>query len=83
MAMVTDYDAWKSDEAHVTVDMVVANLLRNAEAARKILRDAIRRVPTEANCSCHQALKNVILTDKKLWPPKTRRDLLPILSKYL
>ena len=26
MAMVTDYDCWKVDEAHVTVEMVIANL---------------------------------------------------------
>ena len=30
MAMVTDYDCWKVDEAHVTVEMVIANLHRNA-----------------------------------------------------
>ena len=30
MAMITDYDCWKVDEAHVTVEMVVANLMKNA-----------------------------------------------------
>src|SRR5882757_2634480 len=30
MAMVTDYDGWKEDEAHVTVEMVIDNLRRNA-----------------------------------------------------
>jgi len=34
MAMVTDYDGWKEDEAHVTVEMVIENLRRNAELAK-------------------------------------------------
>ena len=83
MAMVTDYDAWKVDEAHVTVEMVVANLLRNAEQAQKIVADAVRRVPSLPGCSCHSALKNALLTDKKLWPTKTKTQLKLILAKYL
>jgi 5'-methylthioadenosine phosphorylase len=83
MAMVTDYDAWKVDEAHVTVEMVVANLLRNAEQAQKIVADAVRRVPSLPGCSCHNALKNALLTDKKLWPTKTKTQLKLILAKYL
>src|ERR1051325_6463342 len=30
LAMITDYDCWKADEAHVTVEMVIENLRRNA-----------------------------------------------------
>jgi 5'-methylthioadenosine phosphorylase len=83
MAMVTDYDAWKTDEAHVTVEMVVANLMRNAEQARKIVAEAVRSVPKQTGCSCHDALRNAILTDKKLWPTTTRTQLKLLLQKYL
>ena len=83
MAMVTDFDAWKTDEAHVTVDMVVANLLRNAAMAKTILADAVQHMPLEPGCSCHQALNNAILTDKKFWPAKTKAQLKPLLGKYL
>ncbi len=82
LAMVTDYDCWKEDEEHVTVDLVVANLRSNAEQARRIVEHAIPRIPLEP-CSCHRALENAILTDRKLWPAKTRRDLRPILSRLL
>ena len=84
MAMITDYDCWKADEAHVTVEMVIDNLNRNANAAKSILTDVIPRIPNEpANWPCHSALKNAIMTDHKLWPTKTRRALQPILAKYL
>jgi 5'-methylthioadenosine phosphorylase len=82
MSMVTDYDAWKVDEAHVTVDLVVANLMRNAEAAKKIVADAVARIPAQPGCSCHDALKNAILTDRKFWPAKTKSDLKLLLQKY-
>ncbi len=83
LAMVTDYDCWKEDEAHVTVEMVVEYLHRNAETARRIIVDAIPRVPTEPNWPCHEALKNAILTERKRWPAKTIRELRPVLAKYL
>jgi 5'-methylthioadenosine phosphorylase len=83
MAMITDYDCWKVDEAHVTVEMVIANLQKNAALAKAIISKALPQIPAEANWPCHRALENAIMTDKKLWPAKTRQALKPILQKYL
>jgi len=83
MAMVTDYDAWKADEAHVTVDAVVEHLHRNADMARRILVQAVPQIPREPGCSCHSALQNAILTDRRKWPAKTQAALRPILRKYV
>lgn len=80
LAMVTDYDAWKPDEAHVTVDQVIDNLHRNAACAKAILARVIPRIPLDPSCSCHRALKMAILTDPKLWPVATKRKLRPILG---
>ena len=82
LAMITDYDCWKTDEAHVTVEMVVANLMKNAAAAKAIIAQAIPQIPAAPNWPCHEALKNAIMTDKKLWPAKTKRELQPLLQKY-
>ena len=83
MAMVTDYDCWKVDEAHVTVEMVIENLKRNAETAKRVVAGVIPKIPTEATWPCHSALKNAIMTDPKAWPKKTVTELKPLLSKYL
>lgn len=83
MAMVTDYDCWKADEAHVTVDMIIANLTRNAAAAKAIIARAVPKIPGEPNWPCHHALQHAIMTDKKSWPARTKKDLQPILAKYL
>jgi len=82
LAMSTDYDCWKEDE-HVTLEMIIQNLHRNADMAKKIVVRAISQIPREPNWPCHAALKNAILTDKQLWPRKTATELKPILAKYL
>jgi 5'-methylthioadenosine phosphorylase len=83
LAMVTDYDCWKADEAHVTVEMVIGNLQKNAAAARRIITGVVAQIPTEPNWPCHDALRNALMTEKKLWPAATVRELEPILAKYL
>lgn len=82
MAMITDYDCWKTDEAHVTVEMVIANLTRNAALAQRIISKVIPRIPPKPTWPCHEGLKNAIMTDRKLWPAKTLRELAPLLAKY-
>lgn len=82
LAMVTDYDCWKTDEAHVTVEMVVNNLRRNSETAKAIVRDVIPKIPTMANWPCHSALANAIMTERSLWPKARLKALGPLLRKY-
>lgn len=81
MAMVTDYDCWKVDEEHVTVEMIIANLNKNADTAKRILKDALPRIP-DAECKCHRALKNAIMTAREAWPEPTAKDLELLIGKY-
>jgi len=83
LAMVTDYDCWKADEEHVTVDMIIENLHRNAALAQDIIADAIPQIPTSPDWPCHSALRNAIMTQRSLWPAATIRRLDPILKRYL
>src|SRR5882762_3867307 len=55
MAMITDYDCWKMDEAHVTVEMVIANLTKNAAVAKAIIAKVIPEIPAAPNWPCHSA----------------------------
>ena len=83
MAMITDYDCWKADEAHVTVEMVVANVTRNAATAKAVIVRVIPKIPLEPGWPCHDALKNAIMTDRTVWPKKTITELKPVLARYL
>ena len=83
MAMITDDDCWKVDEEHVTVEMVIANLTKNAELAKAVVKRSISEIPERADWPCHSALKNAVMTDKKCWPAKTRNELKLLLQKYI
>jgi 5'-methylthioadenosine phosphorylase len=83
MAMITDYDCWNEEHDHVTVEMVIANLHRNAATAKAVLARTIAQIPAEPTWPCHEALKNAIMTERKLWPTKAIAELRPILAKYL
>jgi 5'-methylthioadenosine phosphorylase len=83
MAMITDYDCWKTDEDHVTVEIVVANLAKNAGQAKAVIARVIPEIPQEPKWPCHEALKNSILTAKECWPASTKAALRPLLRKYL
>ncbi len=83
MAMITDYDCWKADEAHVTVEMVVANVTKNAETAKAVITNVIAKIPDAPTWPCHSALQNAIMTPRQLWPKKTIAELRPLLAKYL
>jgi 5'-methylthioadenosine phosphorylase len=82
MAMITDYDCWKIEEEPVSAQSVIAHLLANADAARKVIVDVIRRLPGEANWPEHSALDSALVTERKLWPPPTIERLGPILGRF-
>jgi 5'-methylthioadenosine phosphorylase len=83
IALVTDYDCWHPDHDQVTVEMIVANLLRNAGTAQRLIADAVGRLPAERHCPCATALATAIITSPDAMPDSTRRDLAPIIGKYL
>lgn len=82
LAMATDYDCWKEDE-HVTLEMIIANLHRNADLAKRVVAKVIPQIPVEPNWPCHSALGHALMTERKYWPKKTVIELKPVLKKYL
>ena len=81
-AMVTDYDCWNEEHDHVTVQMILDNLHANAEAARRLVIEVIPQIPAEPCWPAHEALSTAILTDRNLWPARTRNELAPLLARY-
>jgi 5'-methylthioadenosine phosphorylase len=83
MAMVTDYDCWREGEEHVTVEMIIANLMANSALAKDVLAHLISVLPETRTCSCDSALKDAILTDRNAIPETTKATLKAITGKYL
>jgi len=83
VAMVTDYDCWHPHHDSVTVDQIVAVLVKNAENAAKVVHQTIAAMPAGRSCKCGSALAHAILTDRDKIPATTRQKLGLILDKYL
>ena len=83
VAMVTDYDCWHEEEEDVTADAVIKILRENVEKAKRLIAEAIPKIPDERNCPCRDSLKTAIITQKDLIPYETKRALEPIVGKYL
>ena len=83
LACVTDYDVWHSTEEQVTVELVVANLLKNVAASQEALRLLLPTIPTERPCDCGNALRDALITSRDAIPGKTIEKLQPILGKYI
>jgi len=67
----------------VTVDQIVAVLVKNAENATKVVRETVAAIPRERSCKCGSALAHAILTDPKKIPAATRKKLTLIIGKYV
>lgn len=83
LAMVTDYDCWKTEEEPVTLEAVIGHLMANSGKAKEILARVIPRLPTVADWPEHGALENAIITDRSLWPLETTVSLKAILQRFL
>jgi 5'-methylthioadenosine phosphorylase len=83
IALVTDYDCWHPAHDQVTVEMVVATLLRNAKMAQQVIAEAVARLPIERSCECARALATALLTRPEAVPEQTKRELAPIIGKYM
>jgi 5'-methylthioadenosine phosphorylase len=82
VAMVTDYDCWHPHHDAVTVNDIIANLMQNAENARKLVAEAVARTPAGRGCQCGSALAHAIITDRQLVPAATRQKLGILIDKY-
>jgi len=82
-ALVTDFDCWHPDHDSVTVDLIVANLLQNAKTAQQALAETVGRASGARTCACKDALATAIITRPEHVPAQTKRELQPIIGKYI
>jgi 5'-methylthioadenosine phosphorylase len=84
MALVTDYDCWHESEESVSIEQILGYLRANAGMAQKILKATIPRVASrKRDCPCASALQYAMLTDPAAIPANVKKDLAPIIGKYI
>ena len=82
LALATDYDVWHEGHDAVTVEAVIATLLKNVATAREVLRGVIPAIAGPRTCPCPTLLKNAVITSPAAFPLATRRRLDLLIGKY-
>jgi 5'-methylthioadenosine phosphorylase len=76
LAMVTDYDCWHPHEAHVSADMAIANLMKNAARAQQVAARAVALLAHERPVSeAHTALAAALITPRETWSTEAQARL--------
>lgn len=83
IAFATDYDCWHEEAEDVSIGEVLRILAESTKTAKTAIRIAVKHLPEERQCLCATALKHALITSKKFIPEKTKKDLEPIIGKYL
>lgn len=83
LAAITDYDCWYESAETVTVEMVIGNLMKNADNAKLLLRECVSKISEKKTCSCSESLRYAIVTHKADISGKLKKDLAPIIAKYV
>src|SRR5438094_4381341 len=82
LALATDYDVWHDTHAAVSVEVVVANLMKNVATAKDVLRRVIPAIGGARLCECPRLLENAVITSPPAFPDATRRRLHVLIGKY-
>jgi len=83
LALVTDYDVWHDSAGPVSADMIIANLTKNVQTAKRVVAAAAGSLPRKRGCACGSALESAIVTAPALVPDSVKRDLAPIIGRYM
>ena len=83
MAHVTDYDVWHVEEEPVTVAIVIERLLANIDVSKQAIANLIPTLPGERSCECQYALRDAVITNRKVISDQVKHDLAPIIGKYI
>ena len=83
LAFATDYDCWHEDAGDVSIGDVLRILAQSTKIAKSAIRHAIKHLPGKRDCQCANALKYAMITNKKFISEKAKKDLEPIIGKYI
>jgi 5'-methylthioadenosine phosphorylase len=83
IAFATDYDCWHETAGDVSIGDVLRILAESTRTAKSAIRQAIKHLPEKRECLCANALEYALITGKKFIPDKTKKDLQPIIGKYI
>jgi 5'-methylthioadenosine phosphorylase len=86
VAMVTDFDCWHPGHDHVTVEMIVSVLTKNATRAKDLVKAVVPILAKDAGpCAqgCDHALDHALITDPAKRDPALLKNLDAVAGRVL
>jgi len=83
LALATDYDCWRQDTEEVAIADVLAVLNANVAMAKRVILEVAPGIGPSTGCDCDHALEHAIITDPARIPEQVKRDLAPIIGRYV
>ena len=84
LVLVTDYDCWHESVAAVDIGEILRVMKLNVDKAQSAVSALAHTLGDRPRtCTCQDALKNTIITDRAAIPQRLIDDLRPLVGKYL
>ncbi|MGP5541070.1 S-methyl-5'-thioadenosine phosphorylase [Psychrobacter celer] len=82
LALVTDFDSWHPTEEAVSADYAIQNLMKNADNAEQVIKEAVTLLASEQPKSiAHTALGQALVTPIEAMSDKTKTRISALLPK--
>jgi 5'-methylthioadenosine phosphorylase len=84
MAMVTDYDCWRSSSSDIDVAEIMATMAKNVTMAKSCLSALLPTLSTlEPSRMASEALAQALIIRPESIPKETKQALAPLIGKYI
>ncbi|WP_435949295.1 S-methyl-5'-thioadenosine phosphorylase [Psychrobacter sp. DM8] len=82
LALVTDFDSWHPFEADVSADYAIQNLMKNADNAQQVIKEAVTLLASEQPDSiAHNALAQALVTPVDAMSDEVKAKISALLPK--
>lgn len=82
IALPTDYDCWRENEAAVEVSHILEYMKENNKTINALLPLVITAINPDRTCSCEKAAEYAVMTSRDLIPAQARKNLALFYGKY-
>lgn len=83
LALSTDYDCWHEEHDDVTVEDIIATLMKNVEMAKTVIKNVVALIPEAKKCRCSTALSNALITSKDEINKSDNEKIKLLIERYI
>ncbi len=83
LALSTDYDCWHEEHDDVTVEDIIATLMKNVEMAKTVIKNVVGLIPEAKKCGCSTALSNALITSKDEINKSDNEKIKLLIERYI